>query len=158
MDGDQSSSSRNQHRRLLERASSPRPSELLGAGSSISGSQSFSPSDKGESCPVWPGQLHCSSVHQPAGRYKISTLHSTGTIDIWCCTLDRNMVISAIHVPGKWNRIADGKSRIFHDSIEWMLDHNLFKQITKYWDSQLWICLPLIRCQSLCHGGQNQGQ
>ena len=41
-------------------------------------------------------------------------------------------VISAIHVPGKWNRIADGKSRIFHDSIEWMLDHNLFKQITKH--------------------------
>ena len=42
------------------------------------------------------------------------------------------MVISAIHVPGKWNRIADGKSRIFHDSIEWMLDHSLFKQITKH--------------------------
>ena len=42
------------------------------------------------------------------------------------------MVISAIHVPGKWNRIADGKSRIFHDLIEWMLDHSLFKQITKH--------------------------
>ena len=46
--------------------------------------------------------------------------------------LDRNMVISAIHVPGKWNLIADGKFRIFHDSIEWMLDHNLFKQVTKH--------------------------
>ena len=40
-------------------------------------------------------------------------------------------MISAIHVPGKWNRIADGKSRIFHNLIEWMPDHNLFKQITK---------------------------
>ena len=53
-------------------------------------------------------------------------------LDIWCYTLDRNMVISAIHVPGKWNCIADGKSRIFHDLIEWMLDHNLFKQVTKH--------------------------
>ena len=35
-------------------------------------------------------------------------------LDIWCYALDKNMVMSAIHVPGKWNRIADGKSRIFH--------------------------------------------
>ena len=53
-------------------------------------------------------------------------------LDIWCYALDRNMLISAIHVPGKWNRTADGKSRMFHHSIEWMLDHNLFKQITKH--------------------------
>ena len=53
-------------------------------------------------------------------------------LDIWCYALDRNMVISAIHVPGKWNRIADGKSRIFNYSIEWMLNHNLFKQVTKH--------------------------
>ena len=36
-----SSSSRNQHRRSLERARSPKPYKLLGAGSSISGSQLF---------------------------------------------------------------------------------------------------------------------
>ena len=59
-------------------------------------------------------------------------------LDIWCYALDRNMVISAIHVPGKRNCIADGKSRIFHDSIEWMLDHNLFKQVTKH------LGLPLV--------------
>ena len=53
-------------------------------------------------------------------------------LDIWCYALDRNMVISAIHVPGKWNCIADGKSRIFHNSIECILDHNLFKQVTKH--------------------------
>ena len=67
--------------RSLETARGPRPYQLhvLGAGSSISGSQSFYASDKEESCPVWPGQLHCSSIHQPAGRYKISTPHSIGT-------------------------------------------------------------------------------
>ena len=74
-----SSSSRNQHRMSLERARSPKPYKLLGAGSSISGCQSFFASDKGESCPVWPGQPHCSSLHQSAGRYKISTPHSIGT-------------------------------------------------------------------------------
>ena len=63
----------------------------------------------------------------------IGSQHLTAlALDIWCYALDRNMIISAIHVPGKWNRIADGKSRIFHDSIEWMLDHNLFKQVTKH--------------------------
>ena len=93
--------------------------------------RAFSASDKGESCPVWPGQLHCSSLHQSAGRYKVSTPHSIGTRHMVLCS-DRNMVISAVHVPGKWNRIADGKSRIFHDSIEWMPDHNLFKQITRH--------------------------
>ena len=74
-----SSSSRNQHRRSLERARNPRPYKLLGAGSIISGSQSFSASDEGESCPVWSGQLHCGSIHQPAGRYEISTPHNIGT-------------------------------------------------------------------------------
>ena len=51
------------------------------------------------------------------------------------------MVISAIHVPGKWNCIADGKSRLFHDLIEWILDFNLFKQITKH---------PGPSCRSVC--------
>ena len=74
-----SSSSRNQHRRSLERARSPKPYKLLGSGSSISGSQSYFASDKGKSCPVWPGQSHCSSLHQLAGRYKISTPHSIDT-------------------------------------------------------------------------------
>ena len=38
-------------------------------------------------------------------------------LDIWCYVLDRNM-ITAIHLPGKWNRMADRKSRVFHDSME----------------------------------------
>ena len=73
------SSSRSQHRRSLERGRSLRPYKLLGAVSSITGSQSLFTSNKGESCPVWPGQPHCSSIHQLAGRYKISTPHSIST-------------------------------------------------------------------------------
>ena len=82
----ENSSGRNQHRRSLERARSPRPNKLLGAGSSISGSQSFSASDKRESCPVGLGQLRCSSVHYPGGRYRISTPHSIGTRHMALCS------------------------------------------------------------------------
>ena len=74
-----SSSLRIQQRMSLERARCPRPYKLLGAGSSISGSQSFFASYKREACPVWPGQPHCSSAHQMAGRYKISAPHSITT-------------------------------------------------------------------------------
>ena len=88
------SSGRNQHRRSLETARSPRPNKLLGAGSSISGSQSFSASDKGESCPVGLGQLRCSSVHHPAGRYRISTPHSIGTRHMALCSRQEHGDIS----------------------------------------------------------------
>ena len=88
------SSGRNQHRRSLERARSPRPNKLLGVGSSISGSQSFSASDKGESCPAGLGQLHCSSIHYLTGRYRISTLHSTGTRHMSLCSRQEHGDIS----------------------------------------------------------------
>ena len=103
----------------------------LEAPDHINYSQSFSASDKGESCPVWPGQPHCGSIHQLTGRNEISTPHSTGTRHMVLRSRQEHGNISN-HVPGKWSRTADGKSRIFHDSIEWMLDHNLFKQVTKH--------------------------
>ena len=97
---------------------------------SISGSQSFSASDKGELCPVGLG--NCAAVAY------IIWLGGTGSqlltalaLDICYYPPDRKMVISAIQVPGKWNHIAEGESRIFRNLIELMIDHNLFKQITK---------------------------
>ena len=89
-----SSSTRNQHGRVLERARSLRPYKLLGAGSSISGSQSFSATDKGESCPVWSGQPYSSSIHQPVGRYKISTPHNIGTRHVVLCSRQEHGDIS----------------------------------------------------------------
>ena len=89
-----SSSTRNQHRRMLERARGLRPYKLLGAESSISGSQNFSATDKAESCPVWPGQPHGSSIHQPVGRYKISTPHGIGTRHMVLCSRQEHGDIS----------------------------------------------------------------
>lgn len=39
--------------------------------------------------------------------------------------------LTAAHIPGKENTVADKTSRVFNDRTEWQLNQNLFKQITK---------------------------
>ena len=43
-------------------------------------------------------------------------------LEIWTWCLQRNILISAQHVPGKENTIADLESRTFLDSTDWQLD------------------------------------
>ena len=50
-------------------------------------------------------------------------------IELWNYALNRNLIISAIHIPGKLNVLADHKSRIFNDSIEWMLNPSIFREV-----------------------------
>ena len=45
----------------------------------------------------------------------------------WCN--QRHIWISAAHLPGKQNTIADFQSRKFNDQTEWMLNKNMFKQL-----------------------------
>ena len=45
----------------------------------------------------------------------------------WCIT--RNIWISAAHIPGRDNTIADQQSRKFNDQTEWMLNKQVFKEI-----------------------------
>ena len=49
-------------------------------------------------------------------------------IELWNCALNRNLLISAIHIPGKLN-VADHKSRSFKDSIEWMANPRIFRGV-----------------------------
>ena len=44
------------------------------------------------------------------------------TLELWRWCLERNIMISAQHVPGKLNTIADSESRVFNDSSEWKID------------------------------------
>ena len=44
------------------------------------------------------------------------------TLELWQWFLERNIMISARHVPGKLNTIADSESRVFNDSSEWKID------------------------------------
>ena len=52
-------------------------------------------------------------------------------IELWNYALNRNLIISAIHISETLNVpvLADHKSRIFKDCIEWMLNLNIFKVV-----------------------------
>jgi len=49
--------------------------------------------------------------------------------DIWEWCYNKNIFISAAHVPGVCNDIADFKSRVFEDATEWQLNPYIFKNI-----------------------------
>lgn len=48
----------------------------------------------------------------------------------WC--IERNIWISAKHLPGSENTVADRESRIFHDDTEWKLDVKIFNQFQEW--------------------------
>ncbi|KAK3101647.1 hypothetical protein FSP39_005170 [Pinctada imbricata] len=50
--------------------------------------------------------------------------------DLWLWCIERNIWISASHIPGETNVCADHKSRKFDDQLEWMLDPKVFKLIS----------------------------
>ena len=50
-------------------------------------------------------------------------------VQIWELCIENNIHISAAHIPGKHNVIADIASREFHDSAEWMISPNTFRDI-----------------------------
>ena len=60
--------------------------------------------------------------------------------DIWLFCIEREIWISAAHIPGKNNTQADRESRVFIDNKEWVL--NKFQQVTKIWGNPLLTSLP----------------
>ena len=52
---------------------------------------------------------------------------------IWVWAIEHNIWLSATHLPGTQNVIADRKSRVFNDNTEWMLEHSVFISITRYY-------------------------
>ena len=51
------------------------------------------------------------------------------TMEIWEFCIKRGVYISAAHIPGKENIIADLASREYQDSHEWMLSLEVFKYL-----------------------------
>ena len=49
---------------------------------------------------------------------------------IWGWAIDKGIWLSAAHIPGKENMLADYKSRNFQDNLEWTLNPLDFRQIT----------------------------
>ena len=52
-------------------------------------------------------------------------------VDIWEYCIDMGMHISAAHIPGVHNVLADTASREFIDSAEWAIPHKYFNKITR---------------------------
>ena len=50
--------------------------------------------------------------------------------EIWEICIKQNVHLSAAHIPGAHNTLADAASREFIDSAEWMLDPITFGEIT----------------------------
>ena len=50
-------------------------------------------------------------------------------IEPWHFARQMNLTLSAVYVPGIKDCIADRKSRVFNDSLEWMLNPQVFQQI-----------------------------
>ena len=50
---------------------------------------------------------------------------------LWC--IERNLWITATHIPGKLNVLADNESRHTFYDTEWKLDPTVFKRVSAFW-------------------------
>ena len=55
------------------------------------------------------------------------------TRDIWQWCIQRNIWLSACHLPGVENTEADRESRLNHDNTEWQLNPKLFHRLGQIW-------------------------
>ena len=71
-----------------------------------------------------------SYINNMGGR-TISCNRLTRNLWLWC--IERNLWITAAHIPGKLNVIADTESRKTYQDIEWKLDPLVFQKICSLW-------------------------
>ena len=63
--------------------------------------------------------------------------------DIWLYAVSRGFIVSAEHLPGIDNTLADKESRVFHDDTEWTLKNNILIILWKSMGNQKLIFLHL---------------
>ena len=51
------------------------------------------------------------------------------SLEIWEWAIEKKFHLSAEHIPGHTNDLADRASRVFHESTEWELDSHVFSKI-----------------------------
>lgn len=52
-------------------------------------------------------------------------------LELWQWCLERNIMISAQHVPGKLNTIVDSELRVFNDSSNWKIDPKMISPFSR---------------------------
>ena len=74
-------------------------------------------------------------------------------LEIWQWAEERDMVLTIAHIPGVENVLADKKSRVFADNLEWELNGEIFEKETRIFGIPE-IDLFATRLNSLCLVGQ----
>ena len=72
-----------------------------------------------------------SYINRQGGSHNMSL--NDISVDIWSLCSQYDIHISAAHIPGKHNVLADLASREFHDAAEWMLSPKVFQNIIRKW-------------------------
>ena len=63
----------------------------------------------------------------------VSTACNLISKEIWSWCIAKGIWLSAAHLPGSKNVLADQASRQFNDTTEWMLDKSVFCKLTEIW-------------------------
>ena len=80
--------------------------------------------------PAAPGQLHSDSVYQQSWGDCVVSSHLLCK-SLWLWALERDIVITAQHILGVSNTVADLESRLERDRSDWMLAHEVFQTINQ---------------------------
>lgn len=87
------------------------------------------------------------------GGSVLSLLEETKNIWNWCFC--KNIFISAVHIPGKNNKIPVYLSREFNDCTEWMINADVFKTLCRFFKPKIdlfaWIHKYLIIMYLMYH-------
>ena len=68
-------------------------------------------------------------INHMGGTHSPQLMKLTSQIWKWC--LDRRLILSAEHLPGKLNQVADQESRMLGDSSEWRLNPEVFNLLMR---------------------------
>ena len=72
-----------------------------------------------------------SYINKQGGSHSMSL--NNIAVEIWSLCSEFDTHLSAAHIPGKHNVLADVASREFHDAAEWMLSPLVFNNIVEKW-------------------------
>uniref|UniRef100_A0A1X7TQQ5 Reverse transcriptase RNase H-like domain-containing protein n=1 Tax=Amphimedon queenslandica TaxID=400682 RepID=A0A1X7TQQ5_AMPQE len=98
------------------------------AGSNTSTQNLFKGSREQE-CTAAPRQPDSSSICKQRGQYSLYPDHQTSKrAQMWC--LQRDILLTAQHLLGKENVIADRESRVMKDCSDWMLNLEIQKHLS----------------------------
>ena len=120
------------HRKTVVSVGTRVAHQLFGAEGGNSGLTVLSQGSDGDIGITAAGQPDCSIVHQPLGG-TVSPQLTDLAKNLWLWSLCRDLVLTAQHIPGVDNQIADSESRELKDRLDWKLSPAVFRTINAIW-------------------------